>query len=25
VRTGYWCSYVPERPVAWQVEQRHSG
>jgi hypothetical protein len=25
VRTGYWCSYVPERPVAWHVEPRHSG
>lgn len=21
VRTGYWCSYVPEQPVAWHVER----
>jgi hypothetical protein len=21
VRTGYWCSYAPERPVTWHVER----
>lgn len=25
VRTGYWCSYVPEQPVIWHVERHRSG
>lgn len=25
VRTGYWCCYAPERPVAWHVERDRSG
>jgi hypothetical protein len=25
VRTGYWCSYTPERPVTWHVERHRAG
>jgi hypothetical protein len=25
VHTGYWCSYIPERPVTWHVERDRSG